>query len=82
FATTANLQKILFALESQQPYLLVENLTIRPINAFRGFRPPPGQEPEVNVQMDVAAFSVAEAEKPAAAASRPPGTAPSPAPKG
>lgn len=71
FATTQNLQKILFALESQQPYLLVENLTIRPINAFRGFRPPPGQEPEVNVQMDVAAFSVAEAEKPSGAAQRP-----------
>jgi hypothetical protein len=67
FATTQNLQKILFALESQQPYLLVENLAVRPINAFRGFRPPPGQEPEVSVQMDVAAFSLAEPEKPSGA---------------
>jgi hypothetical protein len=86
FATTQNLQKILFALESQQPYLLVDNLAIRPINAFRGFRPPPGQEPEVNVQMDVAAFSLAESEKPASTtAPRGPGPAtplPAAAPKG
>ncbi len=76
FATTPNLQKILFALETQQPYLLVENVTVRPINAFRGFRPQAGQEPEVNVQLDVAAFSVGDADKPAAGAPR---SAPSPA---
>ena len=64
FATTAHLQRILYALEAQQPYVLVENITVRPINAFRGFRPQPGQEPEVNVQMDVAAFSLGEADKP------------------
>ena len=63
FATTPNLQKILYALETQQPYLLVENLTLRPINAFRGFRPAPGQEPEVNVQMDVAAYASTGAER-------------------
>lgn len=60
FATTPNLQKILYALESQQPYLVVENLTLRPLNAFRGFRPGPGQEPEVNVQLDVIAFDFNE----------------------
>ncbi len=60
FATTPNLQKILYALESQQPYLVVENLTLRPLNAFRGFRPAPGQEPEVNVQLDVIAFDFNE----------------------
>jgi hypothetical protein len=63
FATTPNLQKILYALESQQPYLVVENLTLRPMNAFRGFRPAAGQEPEVNVQLDVAAFDFAEPQK-------------------
>jgi hypothetical protein len=63
FATTPNLQKILYALESQQPYLVVENLTLRPLNAFRGFRPAAGQEPEVNVQLDVAAFDFAEPQK-------------------
>lgn len=71
FATTANLQKILFALESQQPYVLIENLSVRPINAFRGFRPQPGQEPEVSVQLDVAAFSAGEPERPPAGTAKP-----------
>jgi hypothetical protein len=79
FATTANLQRILFALESQQPYLLIENLSVRPINAFRGFRPPPGAEPEVSVTLDVAAFSAGEPEKPATGAAKP-ATPPSAAP--
>ena len=63
FATTPNLQKILYALETQQPYLVVENLSLRPLNAFRGFRPAPGQEPEVNVQLDVIGFDFAEPPK-------------------
>jgi general secretion pathway protein M len=63
FANTPNLQKILHALEVQRPYLIVENITLRPLNAFRGFKPGPGQEPEVNVQLDVAAFAFAEPEK-------------------
>ena len=63
FATTPNLQKVLYALETQQPYLVVENLTLRPLNAFRGFRPAPGQEPEINVQLDTAGFAYAEPEK-------------------
>jgi len=63
FANTPNLQKILHALEVQRPYLIVENITLRPLNAFRGFKPGPGQEPEVNVQLDVAAFALAEPEK-------------------
>ena len=63
FATTPNLQKILYALETQQPYLVVENLTLRPLNAFRGFRPAAGQEPEVNVQLDVVGFAFTEPAK-------------------
>ena len=63
FATTPNLQRILHAIEVQQPYLIVENMTLRPLNAFRGFKPAPGQEPEVNVQLDVAAFAYAEPAK-------------------
>ena len=63
FATTPNLQKILYALETQQPYLVLENLTLRPLNAFRGFRPAAGQEPEINVQLDVAAFDFAERKR-------------------
>ena len=71
FATTGNLQKILFALESQQPYLTIENFSVRPINAFRGFRPQPGQEPEVSVQLDVAGFSAGEPEKAPAGLTKP-----------
>ncbi|HEY2864988.1 MAG TPA: type II secretion system protein GspM [Casimicrobiaceae bacterium] len=64
FATTPNLQKILYAIETQQPYLIVDGLTIRPLNAFRGFKPAPGVEPEVSVLLDVVAFSKTEADKP------------------
>lgn len=60
FASTPALQKILLAIETHQPYLLVENLTTRPLNAFRGFKPAPGQEPELNVQLDVGAWAYPE----------------------
>ena len=60
FASTPALQKILFALEAQPPYLAVENMTLRPLNGFRGFKPAPGQEPEINVQLDVGGFAFAE----------------------
>ena len=60
FATTPSLQKILYAIESGPPYLLVENMTLRPLNAFRGFKPAPGQEPEVNVQLDAAGYALVE----------------------
>ena len=63
FASTPALQKILFALEAQPPYLAVENMTLRPLNAFRGFKPAPGQEPEINVQLDVAGIAFAEPER-------------------
>jgi general secretion pathway protein M len=66
FATTPALQKLLAALESQQPYLLVDNITVRPLNAFRGFKPGPGMEPEVNVQLDVSAFAYADVKAVAA----------------
>jgi len=65
FASTATLQKVLAALESGPPYLVVENVTMRPVNAFRGFKPAPGQEPEIIVQLDVAAWAFAEPAKPA-----------------
>jgi general secretion pathway protein M len=61
FASTPSLQRILLAIETNQPYLIVENLTARPLNAFRGFKPAPGQEPELNVQLDVGAWAYQEA---------------------
>ena len=63
FASTPALQKILHALEARPPYLSVESMTLRPLNAFRGFKPAPGQEPEVNVQLDVAGIAFAEPER-------------------
>jgi hypothetical protein len=63
FATTPSLQKILYTLETQVPYTLVENITVRPLNAFRGFKPAPGSEPEVSVLLDVTGFALAEGEK-------------------
>ena len=63
FATTPALQKILLAIEGQPPYLAIENMSIRPLNAFRGFKPGPGQEPEVNVQLDVAGLAFIEPNK-------------------
>ena len=68
FATTPALAKILASLDTQVPYVVVDNLTVRPLNAFRGFRPGPGQEPELNVQMDVSAWAFPELPKVAAAA--------------
>lgn len=66
FATTPNLAKILQALDTQVPYLVVDNMTIRPLNAFRGFKPAPGQEPENNVQLDVSALAYPDAPRAAA----------------
>jgi hypothetical protein len=63
FATTANLQKILYTIETQQPYMVIDNLTVRPLNAFRGFRPAPGAEPEVSVLLDVTGFALADGDK-------------------
>ena len=75
FATTANLQKILATLESQVPLVTIQSLTVRPVNAFRGFKPPPGQEPEVIVQLEAFAWAHPETN-------RPPAESPVPAAKG
>ena len=53
FATTPALQKVLHCARSATAVSLVDNITVRPLNAFRGFKPAPGAEPEVNVQLDV-----------------------------
>jgi hypothetical protein len=66
FASTPNLQKILLAIETHVPYLIVEGITVRPLNAFRGFKPAPGQEPELNVQLDVGAWAYQEPARTAA----------------
>jgi hypothetical protein len=64
FASTPALSKILFTLDAQVPYIVVENVTVRPMNAFRGFKPAPGMEPEVSVQLDVSAWAYPDLSKP------------------
>ena len=60
---TANifaLRKILHAIETNQPALYVENLQLRsqvPAN----YRPPPGNEPDIYMQMDVTGYSISGA---------------------
>jgi hypothetical protein len=80
FATTPALQKILTALETQEPYLVIDNIAVRPLNAFRGFKPGPGQEPELNLQLDVAAWAYPEPAKAAATPASQPGARPAGAP--
>jgi general secretion pathway protein M len=61
----ANLRRVLHALESQQPYVFLENVTVRS-NTPPGYRPPPGaQEPELFVQFDASALAFAAPETPA-----------------
>jgi general secretion pathway protein M len=55
-ANVVSLQKILNAIETQQPYVFVDNLTLRAL-VYRGFRAQPGIEPDMNTQMDVSAFA-------------------------
>lgn len=66
----ANLRRLLHALETQEPFMFVDNLTIRSLVA-PGFRAPPGySEPEVYVQMDVSAIArTPESAQPPAAPS-------------
>ena len=57
FANVLNLQKILNAIETRQPYLFIDNLTLRSLQ-FRGAQPMRGVEPEINVQMDVTGYAL------------------------
>ncbi|MBL8510096.1 MAG: hypothetical protein JNM52_00495 [Betaproteobacteria bacterium] len=66
--STPNLRRALYALETNTPYLFVENITVRS-QVGPGFKPPPGFEQELFVQLDVIGFSAsasaATAEAPA-----------------
>lgn len=56
-ATIFALRKILHAIETNQPALFVDNLQIRS-QVPAAFRPGPGAEPDVYMQMDVTGFSI------------------------
>ena len=76
FATVPNLQRILHALETREPGLVVEGITVRPTNAFRGFKPSAGQEPEANVQLEVVGWAMPEPPRPATPSAAPAAPAP------
>ncbi len=66
-----NVRKILYAIETAQPYLLVDNLTLR-ATVGSNHKSNPGQEPMVFVQFDVAGVGLVNTA-PAASAAVPSG---------
>lgn len=52
-------RKILHAVETSEPYLLVESLMVR-AQVPPGFKPAPGFEPEMFVQLDVTGLAIPE----------------------
>ena len=61
-ATPVALQKTLYALETSIPYLFVDNVRFS-ATVPRGYKPPPNQEPEVSVQLEVQAYGPKAAPK-------------------
>ena len=54
-ANIQNLRQILHAMESREPYLFLDNLTVRS-QVPSGFKPQAGFEPEMFIQFDVSAL--------------------------
>jgi general secretion pathway protein M len=57
-ANISGAHKILHAIESGEPYLFVDALTIR-AQVPPGFKPAPGFEPEMFIQLDISGFAIA-----------------------
>lgn len=57
-ANTQALRKILLALESSEPYVFVDSLMVR-AQVPPGYKPPPGFEPEMFIQLDISAYAIA-----------------------
>ena len=55
------LRKILAAVETNVPYLFIENLTVRS-QVPGNFKPQPGAEPEMFVQFDISGFALTGAQ--------------------
>lgn len=62
-ASIIPLMKILHTLETSQPYLFVDQLTVQ-ANQGRGYKPVPGVEPEYVVSLTVFGFAPAGSGKP------------------
>ena len=64
-ANSQNLRRLLYALETKEPYILIDSIVIQP-QIQSGFRPAPGAaEPEMYVQLDVRAFALRTPNEPA-----------------
>ncbi len=61
-ANIQNLRQVLYALESREPYLFIENLIIR-AQVPSGFKPQPGFEPDMFVQFDVSGLAPIASEQ-------------------
>lgn len=61
-AAIVPLQTILHDIEVHEPYLFIDQLTVR-ANQGRQFKPQPGVQPEYSVQLTVSAFMQIEDEK-------------------
>jgi len=57
-ANIGALRKILYRIESSEPYLLIDSLTVR-AQVPPGYKPPPGVEPEMFIQFDVSGIALA-----------------------
>jgi general secretion pathway protein M len=57
-ANISGTHKILHAIESGEPYLFVDAMTIR-AQVPPGFKPAPGFEPEMFIQLDISGFATA-----------------------
>ncbi len=71
-----NLRNTLYALETKEPYIFVDNLTVRSQSGF-GYKPPAGApEQEHFVTFDVSAFAPLTVAEPAPAIAAPPAATP------
>lgn len=61
-ATAVSLQLVLHAIESHEPYLFIDQVTVR-ANQGRGYKPVPGVQPEFSVQMTISGHSPIEGDK-------------------
>lgn len=62
-ANNTNLRRVLYMLETREPYLFVESIVIQP-QVGSTWRPPPGSpEPDMFVQLDVRGFALRAASE-------------------
>ena len=76
----ANLRRVLYTLETREPYLFIDTVVVTP-NIGSGFRPGPGiAEPEMFIQLDVRGFALRAAAEITPAAVPPPDNGATPSP--